>query len=393
MKQAIKKVCFGFIMLVATTQFLPWLVGGRWAAALIFIGAICWWRGVSFAWLRTAPLAALSALPLPDWLAFWRHGAGLGWAAVMPGGAAAAATKPAIRMINLEGPPGAGKTFSLSRTQWMRVFGTSMPIKTTDERVPSGVLADFYDTSKGTSYTFEHYMAAVRLADEKACRDDATVLHVRDRTLIGSVAFHLANHIDGTLTSERFDGLAALALLARATEPFPSAAPPSPPPPIGVKSALPASVRLPEIVVVYYATSFADCLRNVIQRADVDAAMPPGYLKMVTFAYAYLVAWMTQNIDGHVGYLLADKTHAYAGHIDSASQRTAVYEAALKNIDIVLTPEQLTRFKHARPGPLGNVAELPVRDAALKVTGYRVCVVDTLVREVETASVSASKTE
>jgi hypothetical protein len=378
MKDAIKKVCLGFIMLVATTQFLPWLVGGKTTAAIVFVGLLYWWRGGSIEWLRTAPLLELFSLPLlPDWLAFWRRA---GWMAAAP----VLASKAIVRMINLEGPPGAGKTFSLSRTDWLRLFGAST-IKTTDERVPPGVLADFYDKSKGTSYTFEHYMAAVRLADEKLCREDASALHVRDRTLIGSVAFHLANHVDGTLSADRFDGLAALALLQRATTPFPGAyAAKAPAAAVQVRSPLePVEVRRPEIIVVYYATSFADCLRNVIQRSDVDAGMPPAYLKMVTFAYAYLVAWMTQNIEAHVGYLLADKTHAYAGPIDAAVQRQAVYEAALKNIDIVLSPEQLARFKHARPSKLGDVAELPIYDDKKQLTGYRVCAVDMLVREGE----------
>jgi len=365
----VKLASTGFVLLILLSNLLPLLVGGRATAALVALYGGYWLFGGTLGGLARRlcdgvlfggyflPSDLARRLQLPDWLAFWR---------VSP--FSASQVPPSrVRMVYLEGPPGAGKTWSLSRTDWKTLFG-ARAVKTAEEVIPDGVLADFYNPDKDCNYVFEHYMAAVRVADERVCRGDDSALHVRDRTLIGSVAFHLANRILGYLSEREFAELQSLKLLeSTLARVFPSRVPFGP--------------AQPEIVVVYYATPFEECMSNVVARDKVDARMPPAYLKMVTFAYAYLVTWLAEVAPPHIGFLLADHDGLYTQPIDYAQQRVAVREAARANIDASLYSDQWERFTAARPGVLDRVLTKQLDGANETASRTRIVNVEAALRD------------
>ena len=257
---------------------------------------------------------------------------------------------PRVRpgLVYLEGPPGAGKTYSLDHVDWQRVLGHASAA--VPEAIPPGVLADFYNKEKQAivGYTFEHYMVAVRTRDEMHCRAEPRVVHLCDRTRLGSFVFHVANYVAGNLTREQASELEALDLVQRTLTPL---------------SMEPAAAgAVPDIVIVYYAAPFALCHERVIARHGADEKIGPRYHALLTFVYAYVIAHLVET-RADVGFLVdAALNSARAGHIDYGAERQRALEAAHSNLDIVLMLEERARFDEllSRRAPADFRWEAPV---------------------------------
>lgn len=228
---------------------------------------------------------------------------------------------PSVHIVNLEGPPGAGKTWSLKNVDWRRVFGRT--INVVDESIPDGVMADFYDQKKQAvvAYTFEHFTVALRQAIDWRCRSDTARTHIRDRTLISSHVFQLVGYTLGTLTGAQIDELLSLKIVANSL--------------------------LPGHAVVYFGTDAALCHERVVKRAGADAGIDARYHEVAVFVHAYVIA---QLVAAHPDVVFLEGTSLKAGY-DAARHRKAVLKKAKANLVIALAPAEHARFMRVA-GPL-----------------------------------------
>lgn len=320
-------IFYGSLLFIATVAGRP-LLAYFWSSTALQIGALV--VLASFGWRWRSLVTTALFFPL---VVIWPRVVALVASTLGASRPAAAPASGAPPIVNCEGPPGAGKTYSLSRLPWPVLFGVPS-VEFSHEDIPRAVMANYYANKAVVGFMFENYMAAVRLADERRCRAETGRVHVRDRTLIGSAIFHMANYVAGDLDEAEHTELGRLDLVTR-----------------GLAPVVGGGGGEWRVVVVYYGTPYSECLKRVVERDGADAAMPPRYLQIVCFCYAYAVAAAIAD-DRRVDFLLAERLGdapapltpaAYAEH------RVAVVDAAAANLEITLTDAEHARFVRVAP--------------------------------------------
>lgn len=253
-------------------------------------------------------------------------------------------------LVKLEGGPGAGKTYSLDNIDWQRLFGQQFRV--IEEKIPDSVMTAFYSNIKTAGIIFEHYMVAIRMRDEDLCRSRLGVVNICDRTLVGSFAFHITNYILGYYNRQQIQELFGLQIVSHSLSPVVPVVPKVQKKPRRLEKSpgevVPVQTTTnPEIVIVYYATSFEVCHERVIRRAKADAGIEPRYHEIVTFVYAYL-AHLLALTRPDIGFLVdVDFATLTPGRIDYNQQRGRVLELSAKNLEITLHVDEKARFEEA----------------------------------------------